>query len=212
MPRKHLLLLVLAGLWCPGCQQLGYLLHLIAPEEPTQSVDPEYKELPGHNLAVLIYADTSVQCDYPSVRVELSMVLCKELREKVKNLRVVDYRRTIRYQDENIYWDAMDKTKLGKVFEADHLLLVSLTEFTTREPGSINLYRGRISAEASLYKMDLPERQSRVWRAEDIRVVYPPQDPTGELVENDLQLRYETERQFAEKLAQKFYKHKAPKQ
>jgi hypothetical protein len=83
-------------------------------------------------------------------------------------------------------------------------------EYGTREPGSLNLYRGRINAQASLYKTSLDERKARLWRGKAIRVVYPEHDPTGLLRENDRSVRDKTEAIFADKLAKRFYDHKVP--
>ena len=100
---------------------------------------------------------------------------------------------------------------LGRAFGADYVLHVVLEEYTMREPGSINLYRGRIVAQASVYETALPEDEARLWSGGDLRVLYPLHAPTGEPGQDDSKIRYETEKRFATLLASKFYKHEIPK-
>ncbi|HUT60987.1 MAG TPA: hypothetical protein VNA25_24330, partial [Phycisphaerae bacterium] len=124
-----------------------------------------------------------------------------------KDLRIVEPTKVLSYQEEHISWDTMDKTELGRVFGADLVLYVTLVEFSTREPGSVHLYRGIITAEASLYKTALAEPDSRVWKSDDIRVIYPEDSPSGVSAANDLLIRRNTVWLFADRLVKRFYKH-----
>ncbi|MCK4603040.1 MAG: hypothetical protein KAU28_11275 [Phycisphaerae bacterium] len=211
MAGKLLILTLLLAAALGGCNHLAYWLYLVAPPEPTKTVEAEFADLADSKVAIAIFADEGVQYEYPFAQLELSLIIADELKKHVKKIEVVNPRRVVKYQGENIYWDKLDRTELGRKFEADYVLYVSLVEFSTREPGSINLYRGRIIAESSVYKTSLPERQARVWVGEEIRVTHPPHAPTSLLSENDREIRYLTERLFAEKLVKNFYKHKVPK-
>jgi len=191
-----------------GCQMGRFLAYFLAPRETT--VDPEFEGLPGKTVAVIVYADKRVQYEHPNFTLTLSSAVAGELGKNVSKVKVVDPRRVVRYQDDHIYWDEMDKTALGNAFGADYVLFVSVVTFTTREPGSLNLYRGRIHAELSIYDTAKAERGARIWRAEDLKVLYPEHTPTGELRESDSAIRDSTERTFADRLAKKFYKHKVP--
>jgi hypothetical protein len=192
-----------------GCDQGRYLVYLLFGGKD-QDVKAEFVGLADKNVAVVVYCEKSVLFEYPDVQLSISARVTGDLKKNVEKVKVVDPRRIIKYQDENIYWDEKDKTELGKALGADYVLFVTLVEYGTREPGSVNLYRGRITAQASLYKVGLPERASRVWQDRDIRVLYPEHDPTGQPRENDREIRAETERLVAEKLSQKFYDHKVP--
>ena len=83
-------------------------------------------------------------------------------------------------------------------------------EYTTREAGSLQLFRGRIYAEAGLYDVSLDESAARIWDCPEIRVAYPEQTPVGLPGEDDRGIRAETERRFAEALVRKFREHEAP--
>jgi len=90
------------------------------------------------------------------------------------------------------------------------LFVLALVEYTTREAGSLQLFRGRIYAEAGLYDVSLPESTARIWDCPEIRVAYPEDSPVGIPGEDDRAIRAETERYFAEALVRKFRKHEVP--
>jgi len=209
---KKLLIMFLTALsFSGGCSAVGYLGYLIAPEGMTKTVEPEYKELPGKKVAVVIFAEQDVLYEYPLVRYELGSAINDQFKKNVEKIQVVPAEQIIKFQDEDLDWDSMDKTALGKAFSVDYVLFVSLVEFSTREPGSEYLYRGRVSAQATLYKTSLPEREASVWQNPGIRLSYPEQEPVGQYTEDDRKIRIETERLFADMLTKKFYKHKVPK-
>ncbi len=195
-----------------GCQPTGYLLYLVAPEGPGETVEAEFTGLENHSVAVVVYADPGVQYEYPFCRLTVATAAGSELRNRIKGIRLIEPVKVIKYQDQNTYWESMPKTQLAKALGADYVLYVTLVEYTTREPGSLDLLRGRITAQCSIYQADLAERDSAVWRGKDIAILYPPNGPAGGSVgQDDTAIRVPTERLFAEELARKFYKHKAAK-
>ncbi len=212
MPKRILVIamLALASSAC-GCRPLGYFLYLIAPGESGQKQKAEFDALKGHSVAVVIFADVNTQYEYPAAQMELSALIAHELGRHVKDVRVIDTRKVIRYQHENIYWDSMPKTQLGEIFGADYILFVSLLQYTTREPGSMNLSRGIISAEVSVYDTSLAEHQSRVKYWPEISVAFPEDDPMGRLGANEQRIRERTEKLFVDKVVKKFYDHKVSK-
>ena len=190
-----------------GCDALGYLGYLFAPPSRPIKVQAEYSGLANRTTAIVIFADQSVQYEYPYARVGLSMALSAELKKHVKGITVVDPQRVIKYQDENVRWDSQDKSRLGRALDADMVLYVVLREYQMREPGSINLFRGRITAQATVYETADGTDDERKWYNDDLRVVYPEDAPTGKPGEDDTRIRYETEKRFAQLLAKKFYDH-----
>ncbi len=191
---------------------MGYLGYLLSPEPAKQTVEAEFNGLAGGRVAIMVFSDERVQYEYPYARLTLSAVVRAELTERIKDVTVIDPTRVCEYQDEHIDWDSMDKTVLAKDLGADYVLFVVLVEYSTREPGSVNLYRGRITAQVGLYQADLPEQSARVWRCDRLAVVYPLEDPVGLLGEDDRVIRGTVERMFADALVKKFYDHKVARQ
>ena len=189
-----------------GCQHMGFLAYVFSPHGDKQVVDAQFKDLPGKKIAIVIYADDSVTYENPYIRLESSLAVAAELRKHVKNVTLVDARVIARYQDENLQWEAMDKTQLGKAFEADYVLYISLLEFATREPGSVNLLRGHIVSQVDVYRTTLPERQARVY-ATEISVTWPKDMAVGAAGEGDQKIRQGVLAEFSKTLVEKFYSH-----
>ncbi len=196
-----------------GCSHAAYWGYMFAPNPPSDTRDAECDALPGRTVVIVIYTDESVQYEYPTARAELSAALSEELKKRVEGVSVVNWRRVIKYQDSNLDWAAVDKAKLGKLFNADFVLYISLSEFALREPGSLNLYRGRITANVSLHETYPTEPRPWLWRGDDIRVVYPEKghDELFESAREIRELSYNTVKAFADELAKRFYKHEVPK-
>ena len=208
--KTFIVILMLVGM-LGGCDGVGYLIYVFAPNDRTETVDAEFADLVKSSVAIVIYADAAVQYEYPLARHELAAAITSQLKQHVEDVEVVDSFRVITYQDENIDWNVIGKTELGEILGTDYVLSIVLIEYSTRDRGSLNIYRGRITAQTRVYQTSLPEVDSRVWSGDDIRILYPPDAPMGEVGEDDDQIRHLTNLVFAGKLVQKFYKHEIPK-
>lgn len=204
------LILLPAVLLLGGCSQLAFPLYVFAPEPPTQTVPSEYEGLREKNIAIVIFASPDMLIDYQTVQLELSDAVAAELRRTVKDVKIVNARRVIRYQDENTFWDRLPPGKLCDTFKCDRVLLISLMEFSTREPGSTQFARARISADAGVYSLDTPDKPK--WRTPAIKVMNPPEGSKSLAGGAEWQIRVDAEKMFAEALVKKFYKHEVPQE
>jgi len=211
MNKRLLLSLSLLACLAGGCKPLGYLAYLFAPDLGKVTVPAEFDRLQGKKVAVVLFTDEATQVDYPYARWTLSQQIEAALKANVRKIDVVPIQRVIRYQDENIEWNSVDRTRVGKDLGADYVLYVAVEEYSTLEPGSMSLFRGRISARASVFDTSLAERAACVWRSKPIRVVYPESAP-ARLAQDDREIRYRAEQLFAQELVRKFYTHKVPKE
>ncbi len=188
-----------------GCDAAGYSLWLLTPRED-KKVQAEFNDLSKHTLAVVFFVDEKTQLDYPNVRLTLGAKITEEFRKNVKDIKVIDPIRVTRYQDENIHWDTQEKKTTAKDLKADFLLIISLVEYSTRVPGQVNAFQGRISAEAKLYDAVLDEGDNLLWKSKDsLDVVFPKLPQYSERAEPSI--RQVTEQMFADMLAKKFYDH-----
>lgn len=195
-----------------GCGAVRFLAYLFSPPEPKKTVRADFAGLQGRSVAVVVYADESTRAEYPypDVRLSVGQQVEARLTEHVKGVSVIDSQRVVRYQNQDTDWSSRDRTHLGKVFNADYVLLVSLVRYAMRDPGMLDSYRGRIVAEASLYETATPEADARRWYAADFEAVYPEPSRPPLTHEQAGDLRYRVERIFAEALVGKFYTHKEP--
>ncbi len=214
--RKCLLIALLSSsaFYVTGCGMANWLMHAFAPPVPMKTIEAKFGDLPGKTVAVVIFAGPEIQLDYNMAQLELTDEVGAELRRNVHGVTIVDARRVIRYQAENPRWDATPPEKLCKAFDADYVMLISVMEFSTREPGSIHLARGRITAEVNIYKANLSSTGggNPVWRTGPIYIVNPPESSMGIPAGNDWKMRVQTERLFAWELVRNFYKYKVPKE
>lgn len=206
--RQWICLALLAPL--AGCNHAAYWLYLLMPE-PTETIEAQFAELDGHVVAVIVYADQAIQYSYPSASLEVSARVSAELQEQLENVTTVDPLKIYKYQQQNIHWDTMSKTELGEVFGADYVLFITLLEFSTREQGSLHLFRGRLNAECAIYDVSQPEGDCREWDTSGISVQFPKNGPVGQFSNDDHRIRYETIRRFAHALVRNFYEHEVPK-
>jgi len=204
-----ILVLLLAGL-VGGCGQASFLVYLFSPENPTTTVEAEYKDLSDATVAVVIYTSQSTQVDHPLVRLALASVMGTEMKQRLHQVSVIDPRTVVKFQDETPNWETLPRSQVARTLGADYLLYVVLSEYSTMEPSSLNLYRGQATADVSLFKAALDEPQCRVWGRETFHVSYPQNTAVGVTASNDEEIAYQTQRLLADLVVKKFYKHKVP--
>ena len=208
-----------------GCSCLNWMAYVAAPAAPTKTIDPSYTGLKGKTVAIVILAGPNVLLDYQTIQLEMSDAIAAELRGKLGNVTIVNPMRVIRYQDENPRWEAQPPERLCATFGADAVLLVTIIDFSTREPGSAHLTRGRVLAEASVYTAAKDHGSPTattpaggasagqpVWRSQQLAVMYPAESPLGLPTGDDRPIRLKTCQIFAQELVQSFYAHKGPKE
>lgn len=207
--RMLLLLLPLAAL-AGGCNSHMLEFFLYATQPASKEIKAETNCLAGKSVAVIVYTDKRVDYEYPETRLALSLAVSELLSRNGEVKSVVDCRRIVRYQDDNLEWDLKGKTDLGKSFGAERVVFISMVDYTTREPGSQNLYNGNALGEVSVYDTSLPEREARLWRSKDVKVTYPEKSVVGTYAESDRTVRIKLLQLFSEAVAKKFYDHKVP--
>jgi hypothetical protein len=187
-------------------------MYLGSPVMPDKTEEAEYKDLPNKTVAVVAYVEPAILYDYPKLREQISNVMGYQLTKNVDKVKAVPGERVTRFQDDHADWEGMDKTALGKKLGADFVLNISVITFSTLEPGSTYLHRGYLTAQVTLHKCSLPEKEACVWNGGEIQIKYPEKDTNmGDLNGDDREIRNQTILAFAELLAKKFYKHKLPK-
>jgi hypothetical protein len=209
--RKKLLLatcLVGLALGLGGCRVAGYLLYLVSPSRSSRTIPAEFEGLSGKTVAVLIAVDEALLSEHQYLRLQTASVIGAELEKQIEEVKVVAPQRGVRFQDDNLSWEAMSPAELGRKLGADILLRVNVLDYGLREPGSASLYRGRITGEAEIFDVSRTDDQDAVWRSEAISISFPKEGhPINRISGGARQLRFETDRRFAEALVKKFYKH-----
>ncbi|MFP4106507.1 MAG: hypothetical protein ACLFVU_10510 [Phycisphaerae bacterium] len=192
----------------PGCVAGRWLGYVFAPSSNTKKVPAEYEGLENSKVAVIVDIEQKTLFGHEGLPRELIQIINRDLTRNVKGVTTVEPARVIAYQAAYPEWRGEDRTKIARDLEADNLLYVTIIEFSTLEPGSVNLVRARLVAEATVWKAGLPEREARQYRTETFRVLYPEHAPVGLPTENQYRVRVIAERIFSDRLTKKFYDHK----
>ena len=190
-----------------GCHASRHMMYVLFGWGETKTIEPVFADLPGQTVAVVVYADQKTQFEYPTAVPSLSHRVAAELSDKVAKVRVIDPAAVMRFQAQTLNWDVMNKTRIGQSLGADYVLFVSVMQYTTREPGSVGLYRGTIAVEATVYQTSLPERAAAVWQGE-ISATHPEDASPGLSPLDSARIQEHTERILVENLVKKFYRHK----
>lgn len=196
--------LLLAGVLV-GCDAGRYMTYLFTDPQK-ETVRASFPGLEDSSVAVLIYVEEAILYDYPNVRLSLGSQLAATLEEHVPGIRVVSPVAIARYQDDNVHWDTADRTRIARDLKVDYVLLVSMLEYTLRQPGQMNAYQGRIIGEARVFDASKPEERADVWSIDEpLEVVYPD---VARYSPSYLQnIRQVSENRFADKLTRQFHTH-----
>jgi len=184
-----------------GCQAFTAMM-LIFGTEPTKTVPAEYPHLADQKVCIVVRADMETLFDYPQVQWEGADHLRVALEANVRGLKVVEPRSVVDYQRRNATWEKQDPAELGKHFSADRVLMVDLTQYSTREPETPHLYRGHITALISVYNTAYPN--SEPVYTKEVETFYPPAS-AGAWGTGDREVRRATMEAFAQDVTAKFY-------
>ena len=202
--------LMVAALGAGGCNILAYPLYLIAPKPPAKTVEAEFDQLNDKSVAVLVYADMEILCDYENVREQLATAVNHQLSEHVSGVRPLNALTVVRYQWGHPECESQDPAEVGRALGVDYVLYVSLKEFVAGGPGYSHLTKARISAAVSAHdtRPVLTGMRACRWRKDDLTV--EEGDGAGALTAGRRALRQATVKRFATALVRSFYDHKAP--
>lgn len=173
-------------------------------DEPMKKVPAEYPWLVDQEVCIVVRASMETLFDYPHVQYELADHVRIALESNVRDVVTVPPRRVVDFQRRDPSWERMDPAELGRLFDADRLIEIDLTQYTTREPESPHLYRGYITAMVSVYNTAHLNSEPQTM---EVQTVYPPNSP-GEWGTGDRAIRRATMEAFAQELAGRFYDRK----
>lgn len=184
-----------------GCNLIAAPFLMWAPE-PTKDVPAEFPYLPGRKVCIAVWADSGTLCEHPFVQLELAEHIATAMKPNVEGVSFTPCRQVVDEQTRDAEWDRKDPAVLGARFGADRLLMVELTQYTTREPESPHLYRGRIAANLKVYNTEYLN-SAPVFKT-SVETAYPP-DSIGQWGTSDKSIRKATMEAFATDVAGKFY-------
>jgi hypothetical protein len=189
-----------------GCNLISMPFVLFAPD-PTKKIPAEYANIKGKRVLILVWAEQATLYEYPKVQLEIGSHIWYYLKEHFKDISVVSPSEVYRYMESNPDWATEHPADIGRRFKSNLVMMVELMEFTTREPGSPNLFRGRVRARITMYDLTGDDERPKGIALKPAEALYPPDRPVGVLRADDRTIRAETYKEFGRVVAQKFYEH-----
>ena len=170
--------------------------------EPTKLVQAEWPYLEAKKVCILVWAEMDTLFEYPNVQYEVAEHVRQAMEANVKDVAIIPTRQVDDLQRKDVDWDRSPPATVGARFGADRVLMIEITQYTTREPESPHLYRGRISANVRVYDTGLP-KAGPSWSGV-VETAFPP-NSVGHWGSNDRTIRRATMEAFAIEVAGKFH-------
>jgi hypothetical protein len=171
--------------------------------------------------AYLIYG-TDVDADYPGLKGKKVVVVCRPLalqqyrdegnakelasqiaailKDNVSRIKVVEQRKVAAWCDEH---DWQEYPEVGKALEADMVVGVDLTSFSTNQGPT--LYQGK--ATASVQVFDMKDTSKPAWVNHLPEIKYPPDIGIPISDKSEIDFRRQFTAVLAERIARSFYAH-----
>lgn len=189
-----------------GCQALAYPLA-VAHMDDTEKVPAEFSKLEGRKIAVVIWAESGTLYQFPHMRLELASQVTYQMGQHLEASQVVPPQAIADYQGRDPNWDSTQPTEIGKRFGADYVVFVELLEYSTREPNTPGLFRGR--AKASVVVYDVADPTAR-WTLSPATAEYPS-GRQSLAASDDQAVHSQLLEILGSQITAKFYSHEVPK-
>lgn len=202
------LLALLAGCGAlTGCNIIKAVAVMTAPD--TEKVAPEFNRMPEKRVLVYVWTPPEVMWDYPKIRFDLAANISAYLQQNVKDVDVVEPLH-VESHLEKTRSSGLDAAEVGRHFNADLVVHASLLDFSLRDPGMSQFYRGRLSASVQVIDLTNTDGPEEVIPLKDIAVVVPESGPVGFHNTTPEQVRVATYEAFAIAVGEKFHEHERP--
>lgn len=201
---RHVALLGLLLPMLGGCKLIA-LPFFAFGQDQTKKVPAEYPYLEGKKVAILVWVDEYTSFQYQFLPLEVSEHVRAALEGSVRGVSVVPNRQIIDYQKREPNWQSRNPAEIGKEFGADRVIVIEVTQYTTREPGSTHLYRGHMGGNVKV--LDTAYPQSGPAYQTEIEVAYPP-DRIAAYGTDERTLRRAIMELFANDLASRFHERR----
>jgi hypothetical protein len=158
-----------------GCAAVGFIGAMADSAERTGSstIEAEYDGLAGGSYAVVVWADRSVQMQFPALVPSLIQRVDQRLAANAGATGHVPGDRVTEYLSNHPQWVAWPRSRLAAELDnVDRLVFIEVNEFRTNEPGNDFIWDGLAWATVSVVERAQVGSDAEVFRRE-IRVRFP---------------------------------------
>ncbi|MBP7937064.1 MAG: hypothetical protein KA354_20665 [Phycisphaerae bacterium] len=177
----------------------------IASGEKTEKVDAEFSRLPAKKTLIYVWAPIEIKWDYPHIRLELAKHLAAYLKTNVKDFETVEPEAVEKYLEKSRSPE-VDPVELGKHFQVDVVIHLSLYQFSLRDPGMAHFYRGRMYSSVEVHDLTKGDPAERI-PLREVKVVCPEEKEIGFTNVRADQVRQRTYEMFTAEVGKKFHEY-----
>jgi len=201
------LVLVISALGLSGCTLVRSIMVQTAPT--TEKVAAEFNRLDDKHVLVYVWAPPEILWDYPKVRLDLMAQVSAYLTKNVEGITVADPLRVESYIEKSRDADR-DPVVVGRHFQADMVVHLSVYKLSMRDPGMSHFHRGRIGSSVVVYDLTQPDDSASRTPLKDVEVAVPDEGPVGFINVRPEQVRQATYDTFAIEVGKKFHEYERP--
>lgn len=177
-----------------------------------KTVAPEFARLPGHRVAVLVWAESDVLFDYPHLRLEVSTYIGEKLKaeltgKKVDNPMVLIEPRRVESYLEQAVTTTVSPEEVGKEVNAEIVVYVEILKFSMRDVEMTSHLKGRVEAAVAVYDLTTDPDEPNQYDLNPVKFEFPETNPVPLNPTNSLRVRQGTYEKLAELVARKFHEY-----
>lgn len=179
-----------------GCAVLGVIA---AKAGPPPTIHPKYTGFANQTVGIMVWVDTGVEIDFPSLRLDVATGLQKKLIEAQtvdgkhqKQLEGMKFSYPaasfVRYQEEHPEIEGLPAVEVAPRVGVSRLIYIEVERFQTRSDTAVELFRGELVA--SLKVVEVVNGKAHIaYQEGNLAAVFPPKAPAeGIPASNDLKI------------------------
>jgi len=190
-----------------GCAMIKSLAVYTAPK--TEKIAAEYHGIADKKVLVFVWVPPEIKWDYPYIRLDLASYVGAYLKENVEGVSIIDERRVEDYLAKGRQFES-DPAAVGRHFHADQVIHLAVYQFSIRDPGMAEHYRGRLASSVEVYDLAAKAEAKQCSQLCEVNVVYPEERAIGFAHIQPDQVRQETYALFANEVGRKFHDYERP--
>jgi hypothetical protein len=170
-----------------GCALVGAAAYKLQPPE---TIKPQYTNLAGQSIGVMIWIDRGIRIDWPGLQLDLANSIDKKLRDQTADEKGKNHAKTvlgstypvmpasiIRYQKDHPDIEALPITDVAPKFGVSRLIYVEVEDFDTRSDRTVELFRGSAKATVRVIEIDQDGKAKVAWEKNNVTASFPPKSP-----------------------------------
>jgi hypothetical protein len=174
-----------------GCSTvLGVAAAKLAPPE---KVKPQYTNLAGQSIGVMVWIDRGIRIDWPGLQLDLANSIDKQLRDQTADAKGHNVAKTllgstypvlpasiIRYQMDHPEIEAMQMVDVAPKLGVQRLIYVEVEDFDTRADRTVELFRGSAKATVRVFEIEKDGTAKIAFEKNNVVASFPPKaQPEG---------------------------------